>query len=189
MTTIILASKSKGRREALDILCLKYEVIPSNIDESSIRDSNPKDLAEKLSIAKAKDVGDMYKNAIVIAGDCFVTYKNKIYEKPKTKEEAFLMLKKLSGVDQEVIGGLAVYNSRTGKLNSCADITIVRFRKLTDYEINNYIENNPVLGYSASFDGKGLMRFAESINGSTTGISPFPMHKLIEFLRENNVKV
>ncbi len=186
---IILASQSKFRKKALDILGLEYETIPSNFDEQSIRDGNPKELARKLSEAKAREIGQSEKDAIIIAADLFVVFNNKIYEKPKDEKKAFEMLKSFSGNIFEIITGLAVYNSQTNKMLSTVETCLVKFRELLDDEINDYISRYPVLKCSAAFEGDGLLRFAEHIEGKYTFRTALPVNELVLFLRENGLKV
>lgn len=186
---IILASQSEFRKKALDILGLKYEVKPSNIDEKSIRDGNPIELAKKLAEAKALEAGKNEKDAIIIAGDLFVVFNNRIYEKPISKEEAFEMLKSFSGNTLDIPAGIAVYNTKTKKMLSTTEVNIVKFRELSDFEINDYIARYPILKFSAAFESDGAMRFSESISGSYPATYGIPMKPLILFLRENGVIV
>jgi len=65
----------------------------------------------------------------------------------------------------------------------------VKFRELTDYEINDYVTRYPATTFSAAFNGDGLTRFAESIEGSYNFSNGLPMNELILFLREHNIKV
>ena len=186
---IILASESKFRKKALEILGLKYETQPSDLDEKSIRDSDPYKLAKKLSEAKAKDVGNKESGSIIIAGDLFIVFNDKIYEKPADEKEAFDMLKSFSGNKSDIICGVAVYNSKSKKMLSSAEKSTVKFRKLKDYEIKDYISRYPVLKLSAAFEGDGLLRFAESIEGKYPFLAGLPLNELILFLRENGLKV
>ncbi|NQU79100.1 Maf family protein [Candidatus Woesearchaeota archaeon] len=184
---IILASQSLFRKKALEILGLEYETIPSNLDEQSIRDDCPYKLAKALSEAKAKNIGE--SDALIIAGDLFVVFNNKIYEKPADEKEAFDMLKSFSGNKIDIVAGVAVYNSKSEKMLSTVEKYTVKFRKLEDYEINDYISRYPVLKLSAAFEGDGLLRFAESVEGKYPFLTGFPLNELILFLRENGLKV
>jgi septum formation protein len=186
---IILASKSIARKKALDILGLKYKVIPSNFDEKSIREDNPLELAKRLSEEKAKEVAIQNKDSIIIASDLFVVFNNKIYEKPKDKKQAFEMLKSFSGNNLDIVAGIAVYNANNSKMLSSVEKCIVKFRELTDFEINNYIERYPVLTLAGAFEADGLIRFAESSEGKYLFVTALPMDTLILFLRENGIKV
>lgn len=186
---IILASQSGFRKKALDILGLKYTTIPSNLDEKSITDKNPEKRAQKLAEAKALYIGKKQANSIIIAGDLFVVFKNKIYEKPKNKKEAFQMLKSFSNNKLEIVTSVAVYNSKTKKLLSAAQKCGVKFRKLFDYEIRDYISRYPVLKFAGAFDGEGLLRFSQRVEGKYAFLTGFPLDKLLLFLRKNKVKV
>ena len=181
---LILASESEGKRDMMDLLGIPYEAIPSNLDETMLKDWDYKVLVQMISIAKAKIVADIDEDAVVVGSDIFVTLKDRDYQKPANLVEAFGMLRSLSGQTMDIIGGVAVYRKRDDKLLSCSDSTKVTFRDLSDGEINRYINAYPVKKYSAAFDRRGLKLFAKEIHGSTTGIAPIPMHKLIEFLKE-----
>ncbi len=187
---ILLASQSASRKRALDILGLKYETKPSYFDEKSIREENPIELARKLAEAKSRGIGEKEADALVIAGDLFVVFNNKIYEKPKDEKEAFEMLNSFSGNKVEIIAGVAVYNSNTKKMLSTAEKYTLRFRKLLEYEIKDYMSRYPVLKVSGAFETDGAIRFAEGIEkGKYPFLTAFPMNELIGFLRENGIKI
>ena len=185
---IILASKSKGRKELLNTLGLEYNTITSNADEN-IKEKDPYLLVKKLSELKAKSVGEKLSDALVVAGDLIVYHKKKIVGKPKTIEEAFQMLKSMSGKRVKIIGGVAVFNTKSKSLHSDSSEAIIKFRKLSDEEIGDYIENYPVLNFAAAFDVKGIYRFAEHVSGDIGTMSGLPLNKLITMLRANGVKV
>jgi septum formation protein len=183
---IILASRSEGRRKALDILGLKYEVRPSGFDEKSIRDDDPHTLAKKLAEAKVM----VYSNeleAIIIGGDLFVVHDGKIFEKPADKKEAYSMLSHFSGKTQEIIGSLAVYNTKTKVMMSDVENYKIKFRKLSDAEIKDYVERYPVTTFAAGYDADGEARFAEKFYGNYPFVVSFHMPTLVDFLKRNGV--
>jgi len=186
---IILASQSLFRKRAFDILGLQCETLPSAFDEKSIRANDPHELARRLSESKAMTVGEKHVDAIIVAADLFIVMNHKIYEKPKDLNEAFHMLKSFSGKELEIISGIAVFNSKTQKMLSTSTTCRAKFRELGDDEIKDYISRYPVLKFAAAFDGDGLLRFAECINGSLNFLTGLPVDKLIDFLREQGVKV
>jgi septum formation protein len=186
---IILASQSPFRKHALDVLGLKYETIPSNIDESAIRHKNPNELAQLLSKAKAKKIGEENPNAIIISADLFVVHDNKIIEKPRDENHAKEILKSFSEKTFEIVTGLAVYNSKTNNLLCASEICKVRFRKLSDFEINDYVSRFPAVKCAGAFEADGLLRFAEYIEGNYNFKTAMPVNKLILFLRENAINV
>ncbi|MCC6643525.1 septum formation protein Maf [Candidatus Peregrinibacteria bacterium] len=186
---IILASQSPFRKHALEVLGLAYETLPSNIDESAIRHTDPSQLALLLSQAKARKIGETEKNAIIIAADLFVVHQGKIIEKPRDEADAQNMLKNFSNQSFQIISGLAVYNSETDQLHSSADSCQVKFRELTDFEIADYIARFPALKCAGAFEADGLLRFAEHIEGNYNFKAGLAVNKLIEFLRINSIKV
>lgn len=186
---IILASASVFRKKALDLLGLQYAIIPSNINEKAIRDSNPLNMAQKLSEAKAKAIGENHPDKIVIAADLFVVQNKTVFEKPTNKEDAINMLRQFPGKKIVIITGLAVFNSNTQKMLSTAESCNVTFRNLEEREISDYVARYPVTNFAGAFDGDGLLRFAEHIQGNYNFHAALPMNRLVEFLRENELAV
>lgn len=93
---IILASASKQRQDIFNMIGLKYDVITSDVPEES-NQTEPDKYVEELSLNKAKSVKKKIKDkAIIISADTIIYSNNKIYEKPKSKEEAYSNLKELS---------------------------------------------------------------------------------------------
>ena len=186
---IILASESEYRKHALNVLGLKYEVIPSDLDERNITEADSAMLAKKMSEAKAIKIGDKNPDSLIIAADLFVVFNSKILHKPKDETEAIEMLSSLSGKKFEIMTGLAVYNSHSKTILSTVEVCKVTFRKLTQYEIKDYVSRYPVLKCAAAFESDGLLRFAKSINGSYNFRAALPVDKLVLFLREQGMKV
>ncbi|MFC1648438.1 Maf family protein [Nanoarchaeota archaeon] len=186
---IILASQSLLRGKALEILGLEYQTEPSGFDEDSITNKDVIELAKTLAEEKAKAVGKNHKDALIIAGDLFVVLNNEILGKPKTNEEAFKMLKRLSNSTFDVIAGVAVLNTSTGNLLSGADKYASTFREIKDYEINDYIARYPVTRFAGAYEGDAHIRWTTNIEGNYPFITGFPMQLLIEFLRKNKLKV
>ena len=186
---IILGTESAFRAKALDILGLEYEKIPSGFDETSVRDENPFELAKKLALAKAETLAEKETDALIVTGDLFVVHDGKIIEKPHDEEEAFKMFKSYSDDELDIVAGVCVKNAITGKSDAAVEKYTVKFRELNDSEIRDYISRYPVLKCSGGFEGDALVRFAESSSGSYPFSTGFPMQRLIEFLRKNNIDV
>lgn len=186
---IILASQSPYRKYAMDLLGLDYEIIPSDIDEKSIRNNDPKRLVEKLSEAKALSVAKKNKDAIIVASDAVVYSDGKIFEKPLDKQRAFEMLNKLSKSECEFITGLVVYNaSKNSKLSTVKSCRI-KFRSLLDTEIKKYINEFPALNCAGAFEHHGLLFFSEYIKGSYNFRTAIPVSELVLFLRKQGVQI
>ena len=180
---IILASQSKIRKRALDILSLAYEVIPANIDEKSIRDTDPLKMALNISVAKARAVASK-EDGVIIASDAFLFFNGNILEKPNSLTEAHTTLKALSENKHTFITGLAVYDTLSGKMYSCVSTCDITFRKLFDDEIKDYCNQYPVLTLAGALEFDGIIRFSKKIDGNCNFVTAMPMNDLIHFLRE-----
>ncbi len=186
---IVLASRSSSRRRTLELLGLKFEVMPADIDEKKLKEKDPEKRAEKLAVMKAKEIGKKLNDAIIIAADLVVVFDGKLYEKPESIEEAKEMLKEFSGNTVTIIAALAVMDSSSGKLLSTVKKCDVKFRKLEEEEINRYVQKYPVLNFSGAFDGNFVLMYAEEICGSTAFYTGLPTNELVLFLRELGVSV
>jgi len=187
---IVLASKSKFRKQALDLLGLDYDVIPSNIDEQSIRHSDPKILAKKLAMAKAEEVGKrLGGDHMVIAGDLFVLFEGTIYEKPKSEEEAIDMLSSFSGDQVEIISGVALFNPKTGESDTALGQSRISFRDISQTEIEKYVASYSVLELAGAFERDGILKFSDEVNGDLSFLTGLPLNKLIQLLKENGIDI
>lgn len=173
---IILASASRQRKEILDMIGLKYEVISSDIEEKSNK-KRPNKYVEELSLKKAKSVADKVgDNAIIIAADTIIYFNNKKYEKPKSKEEAFYNLKELSGNKNSAYTGITIIDLYQNKTITTSSKVEVYFKKMTNEEINWYINNESKIYTACGYvpEGKAAL-FIDKINGdynTLLGISP-----------------
>jgi septum formation protein len=186
---VVLASESQSRRRALDILGLAYEIYPSAIDEKSIRDPDPVALTRKLAEAKAWKVVDAFSDAVVVSGDAVVAKDGKILEKPCDTDEAVKFLQELSGSTFQLVTSLTVVRSDTRKMLSTVETSELRFRRLVEREIQDYVSRYPVLRFAGAFDGDAVLRFAESVSGSYNFMVALPVSRLAVFLREQGVDV
>lgn len=186
---VVLASESQSRKRAMDILGLTYEICPSAIDEMSIRDTDPAVLTRKLAEAKAWKVAGNMQDAVVISGDAVVAKDGKIFEKPRDNEEAERFLWELSGSTFRFVTSLTVIHSNTKKMLSTVETSEIKFRRLVEREISDYVGRYPVLKFAGAFEGDGVLRFADSVSGSYNFITGLPVSRLAVFLREQGVEV
>ena len=132
---IILASASPRRKELLSKLTKDFEIVVPQIEEKEL--GTPARTAELNAINKAYSI-NKEKNQIVIACDTVVALGNKIYPKPKNRQDAIEMLKELRGFWHKVISGVAVLYY---KLISFVEVSEVKIRNLTQEEIEGYVDN------------------------------------------------
>jgi septum formation protein len=191
---IVLASESESRRRALDILGVRYEVRPSEIDEKKIRDADPAALTRKLAEAKAWAVvnGEGARGgeaAVVVAGDAVVAKDGRIFEKPRSNDQAIEFLRELSGSAFRFVTSLVVIRTDTRRVLSTVETSSIRFRHLVEREIRDYVWRYPVLRFAGAFEGEGVLRFAESVSGCYNFMTGMPVSRLAVFLREQGVEV
>ena len=156
---IILASNSPRRKEILESLGYKFRIAPSDIDENI--NLKGEELVCELAKRKAHRIFDYNKDSIVIGSDTIVYYKGKVYNKPKSEEECYFMLKSLSGKTHEVITG--VYIASKKECISFYDKAYVTFKELTDEDIYNYIKTKEPFDKAGGYaiQGKGAILIKE----------------------------
>lgn len=182
---LILASNSKWRKEILDMANLKYTAISSDLDESIVEYTNPKEYVEKLSRLKAENVASKVEEGIVIASDTIGYMNNEKFEKPQNREEAFQNMKKLSGNINYTATGVTIIDLYKQKTVSFVDVTEIYLKEMNDEEINWYIDNEASIydcsGYAIDTCAS---LFVEKINGDYKSIIGLPIHRIYEELKK-----
>lgn len=138
---IILASASKQRQDIFNMIGLKYDVITSDVPEES-NQTEPDKYVEELSLNKAKSVKKQIKDkAIIISADTIIYSNNKIYEKPKSKEEAYSNLKELSNNKCTAYTGITLMDLYKEKVICSSSKVNVYFNEIKDEEAEWYVNN------------------------------------------------
>lgn len=187
---LILASNSKQRRDIFDMIGLDYEVITSLVEEESI-EKDPIKYVKELSKNKANSVKSRIKEkAIIIAADTIICLNDKIYEKPKNKEEAYNNLVEMSGKTTKAITGITILDLYQNKEISFTDIAEVEFNKIDDEDIKWYVDNEINIldrcGYVIL--GKASL-FLKKVNGDYNTIFGISPSKLYEQLKNLGYKL
>jgi septum formation protein len=186
---IILASESPRRKKILQDLGLSFEVMPSNADEKSVYDSDPARLVQKIAYLKAASVAKkVTSDSLIIAADTIVWFRGKVIGKPKNIDDARRMMRMLSGKEHCVYTGLCIIDKPGIRQFRSSERTKVRFRKLTDTEIEEYIVENPVLGMAGAYAIQSRKTPVESIKGSFYNVVGLPLEMLVPILLENGIE-
>lgn len=188
---IILASSSPRRKELLSLMGLDFEIIKPENDEDMKQKVKFTKLSEILSQQKAQEVFDKTSgDRIVIGSDCMVYAKNKLLGKPKNDSDAFNMIKLISGSWHKVVTGLCVMIEKQGikKVYTTHDVTKVKFKKLSNDTINDYLEKKDHIDKAGAYaiQGKSGM-YIEKINGNISTVIGIPTHKLYDILKQENI--
>ncbi len=190
MSRIILASGSARRKEILELLGLEFEVVESGYDEGLIKTNDPVELVEELALQKALSVAKQNDDAIVIGGDTTVYVAGELVGKPTNKKDAERIIRLLSGTTHMVVTGVAVVNSLTGDQVVGHEEGWVRFRELTNEEIEKYVESEVWRGFAGGYAIQGAAApFVSEQTGSLSAIIGMPVVLITDLLEQMGVGV
>lgn len=184
MRKIILASTSARRKALMKKLGFPFKAVKSNFKEVVDSSVEPEVLAKRLSCGKALSVAKKFKDSIIIGADTFVVWKKELMGKARNNSEAKRMLLKLSGTSHLVVTGFTVIDTKINKIISYSEKSTVYFKKLTRWEIDNYIKTREPIGKAGAYAIQGRGRkFIEKYEGDYENIVGLPIKKLAEVLR------
>ena len=176
---IILASQSPRRRELLKKILRSFRVVPSGFDESTLSEKDPVRFATEAAVAKAREVGARFPASLIIAADTVVCLDGEIFGKPKDREDARAMLRRLSGQAHRVITGVALYKKNEDRLLAGHETTRVRFKTLSDAEIEAYLETGGHADKAGSYAVQEVGdAFVEILDGDYDNVVGLPVAKV-----------
>jgi septum formation protein len=189
---LILASTSPYRRELLARLQLPFEVCAPETDESPLLDERPAATAERLAVAKANAVIDRFPDALIIGSDqvAYASHDPALrFGKPGTRDKARAQLRQLAGHVIVFHTGLCLLNSRTGRSHVRGVATEVRFRELSDAEIERYLDKEDALNCagSARSEALGISLLEWMKSDDPTALVGLPLIALTEMLRAEEI--
>jgi septum formation protein len=186
--SIILASESPRRRHLLENAGLTFSVIPSSVDETSVPVDLPEDHVRLLADAKAAEIAEQHSKSWIIGADTIVLIGETVLGKPATPDEARQMLRALSGKTHRVLTGYCICCKAAERKISEAVETKVRFKTLTETEIDWYVSTNEPFDKAGAYAIQGLGSFlVRSIEGSYTNVVGLPVCEVIEHLIKEGV--
>ena len=190
LNKIILASKSKVRKEILDKNNIKSDVMPSNVDEDIVKESlikekaTPEIISKNLAELKANKVSMKKTDEIVLGADSVIDLNGELISKPESREEAMKILKKLNGKSHFLISSVCV--SKNGSMIwNHTDKAKLSMKNLSDDELKNYLSKIPdetLYAYNVyQIEGIGRNLFT-SIEGDEDTIMGLPVKKIKEYI-------
>ncbi len=190
MKDIVLASASPRRSQLLKQIGLDFRVLTSDVDETIDKTISAEEAVKYLSVKKASDVsGKIAKGPLIIGADTVVV-KDGILGKPRDEEEAFSMLKSLQNQWHEVITGITVIDTLTGKVISDFEKTRVKMRSLSDSMIHSYINTKEPFDKAGAYGIQGMGAIlVERLEGCYFNVVGLPLTKLTMILELFEVKV
>lgn len=185
MVKLILASKSKWRKEIIEMAGLKCESIVSDVEENLEFNNNPDEYVMELSRLKAKAVSNKVDEGIVISADTIGYMNDEKFEKPKDREEAFRNIKKLSGNINYAVTGVTIIDKYKNKEITFAEKAAVYFKEMSDEEIDWYIDNEENVYDSAGYSMETRASlFVTKIEGDYKSIVGLPINRIYDELKK-----
>ena len=183
---IVLASGSPRRRELLETLGLEFSVVPAKGEEIAPAGAGPAETVEALSCAKAEEVAESFPKALVIAADTIVWADGRILGKPRDESDAKAMLHLLSDNTHEVYTGVTLIYD--GKKISRSECTKVFFRKLSDREIERYVQTGEPMDKAGAYGIQGRAALmVKRLEGDYFNVMGLPLCRLGQMLEEIGV--
>lgn len=188
---LILASTSRYRRELLERLHIPFQVIAPDVDETPLAQESPIDLAERLALAKAKAVAAQFPLAVVIGSDQVADLNGLSLGKPGTHDKAVAQLRQMRGKTVIFQTAVAVVCLASGFEQLRLAAVQVKFRGLTDDEIETYLQlEKPYdCAGSAKSEGLGIALLNSIDSDDPTALVGLPLIRTCQMLRAAGIQL
>ena len=190
MVEIILASQSKVRKDILDKYDIPNIIQPSNVDEDVIKESllkekaSPEIISKNLSELKSCKVSQKKIDKLVLGADSVIDLDGELISKPKSREEAFEILKKLNGKKHSLVSSVCISKNGT-RIWEFTDKATLTMKKFDDNDLKKYlskISDEALYSYNVyQIEGEGRNLFS-NIDGDEDTIMGLPIKKIKEYL-------
>lgn len=187
--TLILASSSKYRRELLQKLQIPFNSVSPKVDETALNDEKPHETALRLAQDKARKIGKKHPHALIIGCDQVATLDGEQLGKPGNHANATNQLQKMRGREVTFHSALCLFNAKTGTMQAEVVPYLVRFREISDAQIENYLtkEQPYHCAGSAKSEGLGIALIERMIGEDPNALIGLPLIKLITMLQNEGV--
>jgi len=181
--SLVLASASPRRAELLRLLLVNFEILPCQVSEHRLRGESPEGMVKRLALTKARMGRRLRPSSTVVGADTVVVLGNRVFGKPDSVEEARRMLQCLSGKTHFVLTRICVFRSRTRLVDYSR--TAVRFNKISDQEITDYLRTGEPLDKAGAYAIQGAAsRFVEKVEGCYFNVVGLPVSLLYHLLKK-----
>ncbi len=191
---IILASKSGVRKKILERNNVDVEVIISGLDEDQAKESllaegaNPLSVSKNLAELKSVKISNKYPDRLVLGADSVISLNNELINKPKSREEALKILKRLNNSKHYLISSVCI--SKNGAMVwNYSDQSELKMKNLNEIELKGYlskIKTETLLSYGVyQIEAQGLDLF-EYIKGDQDSIMGLPIKQILNYIKQQN---
>ncbi len=187
---LILASGSPRRVALLGELGVPFQTVVSDAPETIDPRLSPESQTVALAERKARVVASRLQTGIVLGADTIVVLGGAVLGKPEDDADATRMLRRLSGQEHRVVTGIAIVDASTGSLRTSAVRSVVRFRTLSDEEINQYIATGEPRGKAGAYAIQGLgSGLVSTLKGCFTNVVGLPLCETARLLTAAGIVV
>ena len=188
---IILASKSGVRKKILIKNNFDCIVSPSNVDEDQVKDSllaagaNPMLVSKNLAELKSTKVSNKFPDQMVLGADSVISLNNELINKPKSREEALEILKKLNGSIHFLITSVCI-SINGAMIWNFTDQSELKMKKLSDVKLNSYlkkVKTETLLAYGVYQIEAGGLELFDSVKGERDSIMGLPIKQIIDYIK------
>jgi septum formation protein len=180
---LILASASPRRRLLLEEAGYPIEIDPSGILEPEPgAQVSPEEYAAHLAWRKAAAVACRRKRGLVLGADTVCEVSGEILNKPIDRPDAERMIRLQEGHDTDVISGICLFRAESNEWVGAVEVSVVRFRRLSDRERGSYLDSNRWHGKSGGYGVQDHDPFVEVIKGSFSNVVGLPLERLARLL-------
>jgi len=189
--TLILASSSIYRRELLRRLLINFSTVSPHVDETILKGENPQETALRLSKEKARKVGADYPHALIIGCDQVATLNGEQLGKPLNHNNATKQLRAMRGEEVTFYSAVCLYNANTNSIQAEVVPYLVKFRKLTDEQIESYlVKEQPYhCAGSAKSEGLGIVLIESMVGDDPNALIGLPIIKLTTMLKNEGINI
>ena len=189
MPSLVLASGSPRRAALLSEGGFKFEIASPRVAEKFDAALTLRELTLWNAIRKGMSIAQMRPDAVVLAADTLVAMENQVIGKPADLNEAAQMLGRLSGRTHEVCSAVAIYQQTSGRSDVFHDVSRVRFHRLSNATIKNYLAKVGPLDKAGAYAAQGSgAEIIAKIEGSFTNVVGLPMEKTVAALAKFGVR-
>jgi septum formation protein len=182
---LILASASPRRRLLLEEAGYLLDIDPSGFDEPEPdSQTSPSDYAAHLAWRKAATVARRRKTGLILGADTVCDVRGQILNKPLDRADAERMIRLQEGHETDVISGICLFRAESEEWVGAVEVSVVRFRRLSGNERNQYLDTNLWEGRSGGYGLQERDPFMTVISGSLSNVVGLPMERLARLLEE-----
>jgi len=191
MQQLILGSSSPFRAEILAKLGIDFITASPEIDESPIENERAEQLVQRLSESKARKIAERYPDALIIGSDQVALLEGEILGKPRQHNNAVKQLTAASGKTLRFLTGLALFNSKTGQMQSLVEPFDVSFKSLNSSQIEFYLQQEQPYQCAGSFksEGFGISLFSKLSGDDPNSLIGLPLIRLIDLLSNEGIDI